>query len=143
MKQFVKWIIHNSVDNESITTNNKENSFWWSISITAPKDRGTEKNWEPFFIAELKPFLNKKGLFHWWLNEYKRSNGNTLTLILKFVSFSEFQNFISDISVTPERTHCVQKWIYYSPLMCWIYSQLAHRRIKNSAKPLCWSFLRK
>ena len=55
---------HNSADNKSEPAkhlaDNKEHSFLWSILLAAPKDGRTRKNLEAFFIAKLKPSLNRQ-----------------------------------------------------------------------------------
>ena len=60
-----RWSEHNSGDNKSEPakhcTDNKEHSFLWSILLAASKDGWTQKNLEAFFIAKLKPSLNKTG----------------------------------------------------------------------------------
>ena len=39
---------------------NKEHFFLWNILLDAPKDGRTRKNLEAFFIAKLKPSLNRQ-----------------------------------------------------------------------------------
>ena len=55
---------HNSPDNKSEPAkhiaDNKEYSFLWSILLAALKDGRTSKNLETFFIAKLKPSLNRQ-----------------------------------------------------------------------------------
>ena len=66
VKPFVeeRWSEHNSADNKSEPAkhlaNNEERSFLWSILLAAPKDGRTRKNLETFFIARLKPSLNRQ-----------------------------------------------------------------------------------
>ena len=66
VKPFVmlKNVGHNSADNKSEPAkhlaDNKEHSFLWSILLAAPKDGRTRKNLEAFFIAKLKPSLNRQ-----------------------------------------------------------------------------------
>ena len=59
-----RWSEQNSVDNKSEAAkrlaDNKEHSFSWSILLAAPKDGRTHKNLEAFFIAKLKPSLNRQ-----------------------------------------------------------------------------------
>ena len=59
-----RWSEHNSADNKSEPAkhlaDNKEHSFLWSILLDAPKDGRTRKNLEAFFIAKLKPSLNRQ-----------------------------------------------------------------------------------
>ena len=59
-----RWSEHNSADNKSEPAkhlaDNKEHSFLWSILLAAPKDGRTRKNLEAFFIAKLKPSLNRQ-----------------------------------------------------------------------------------
>ena len=59
-----RWSEHNSADNKSEPAthlaDNEEYSFLWSILLAAPKDGRTRKNLEVFFIAKLKPSLNRK-----------------------------------------------------------------------------------
>ena len=59
-----RWSEHNSADNKSEPAkhlaNNKEHSFLWSILLAAPKDGRTRKNLKAFFIAKLKPSLNRQ-----------------------------------------------------------------------------------
>ena len=59
-----RWSEHNSVDNKSEPAkhlaDNKEHSFLRSILLDDSKDGRTRKNLEAFFIAKLKPSLNKK-----------------------------------------------------------------------------------
>ena len=58
-----RWSEHNSADNKSEPAkhlaNNKEHSFLCSILLAAPKDGRTRKNLKAFFIAKLKPSLNR------------------------------------------------------------------------------------
>ena len=58
------WSEHNSADTKSEPAkhlgDNEEDPFLWSILLTAPKDGRTRKNLEAFFIAKLKPSLNRK-----------------------------------------------------------------------------------
>ena len=55
---------HNSADNKSgpakQLVDNEEPSFLWSNLLAAPKHVRTSKNLEVFFIAKLKPFLNRQ-----------------------------------------------------------------------------------
>ena len=59
-----RWSEHNSADNKSEPAkhlaDNNEHSFLWSILLDAPKDGRTHKNLELFFIAKLKPSLNRQ-----------------------------------------------------------------------------------
>ena len=59
-----RWSEHNSADNKSEPAqhlaDNKEHSFLLSILFPAPKDGRTGKNLEAFFIAKLRPFLNRQ-----------------------------------------------------------------------------------
>ena len=59
-----RWSEHNSTDNTSEPAkhlaDNEEHSFLWSILLAAPKDGRTRKNLEVFFIAKLKPSLNRQ-----------------------------------------------------------------------------------
>ena len=58
------WSEHSSAENKSEPAkhlaDNKEHSFLWSILLDAPKDGRTRKNLEAFFIAKLKPSLNRQ-----------------------------------------------------------------------------------
>ena len=55
---------HNSAGNKSETAkhlaDNENHSFLWNILLAAPKDGRTRKNLEAFFIAKLKPSLNRQ-----------------------------------------------------------------------------------
>ena len=52
---------HNSVGNKSEhLADNEEHSFLGSILLTAPKDGGTRKNFEAFFIAKVTPSVNRQ-----------------------------------------------------------------------------------
>ena len=57
------WSEHNSSDNKSERAKHladtEEHSFLGSILPAAPKDDKTRKNLEVFFIAKLKPSLNR------------------------------------------------------------------------------------
>ena len=59
-----RWSEHNIVDNKSEPAkhlaDNEEHYFLWSILLAAPKDGRTRKNLEAFFIAKLKPSLNRQ-----------------------------------------------------------------------------------
>ena len=59
-----RWSEHNSADNKSEPAkhlaSNKEHFFLWNILLDAPKDGRTRKNLEAFFIAKLKPSLNRQ-----------------------------------------------------------------------------------
>ena len=59
-----RWSEHNSADNKSEPAkhlaDNEEHSFLWSILLDAPKDGRTRKNLEAFFIAKLKPSVNRQ-----------------------------------------------------------------------------------
>ena len=59
-----RWSEHNSADNKwepaKHLADNDEDSFLWSILLVAPKDGRTHKNLEVFFIAKLKPYLNRQ-----------------------------------------------------------------------------------
>ena len=59
-----RWSEHNSADNKSepakLLADNKEHSFLWSILLDAPEDGRTRENLEAFFIAKLKPSLNRQ-----------------------------------------------------------------------------------
>ena len=59
-----RWSEHNSADDElelaKHLADNKEHFFLWSILLAAPKDGRTRKNLEAFFIAKLKPSLNRQ-----------------------------------------------------------------------------------
>ena len=58
------WSQHNCSDDKSEPAkhiaDNKEYSFLWSILLAALKDGRTRKNLETFFIAKLKPSLNRQ-----------------------------------------------------------------------------------
>ena len=58
-----RWSEHNYSDNKSEPAKHladtKEHSFLWSVLLAAPKDDKTRKNVEAFFIAKLKPSLNR------------------------------------------------------------------------------------
>ena len=59
-----RWSEHNSADNKSEPAkhlaDNEEHSFSWSILLDATKDGRTRQNVEAFFIAKLKPSLNRR-----------------------------------------------------------------------------------
>ena len=59
-----QWSEHNSEDNKSEPAkhlaDNEEHSFLSSILLAATKDGRTHKNLEEFFIAKLKPSLNRQ-----------------------------------------------------------------------------------
>ena len=58
------WPEHNSADNKlepaKHIADNLEHSFLWSVLLAAPKDGRICKNLDAFFIAKLKPSLNRK-----------------------------------------------------------------------------------
>ena len=79
-----RWSEHNSADNKSEPAkhlaDNKEHSFLWSILLAAPKDGRTRKTLDAFFIAKLKPFLNRQ------------EDSNILTLFRNGVTYCHYSS---------------------------------------------------
>ena len=79
-----RWSEHNPADNKSEPAkhlaDNKEHSFLWSILLAAPKDGRTRKTLDAFFIAKLKPFLNRQ------------EDSNILTLFRNGVTYCHYSS---------------------------------------------------